>query len=98
MVLLDVLRRRRRALLAVGVLRRRGACPLVGARQAVLLLVVRVLVGGHVGARLLRRRGREGGVHLGGSAGGQAGYDGSRQAVAGRTAGQDPGRVLTDNR
>lgn len=70
-VLLDVLRRR--GLLAVWILRRRRACPLVGAWQAVLLLllllrvVLGVLVGGHVGARLLRRgRGREGGVDLGG--------------------------------
>jgi hypothetical protein len=61
-LLLDVLWRR--ALLAVRVVRRRGACPLVGAWQAVLLLVLRVLVGGHVRARLLGRGRREGRVHL----------------------------------
>lgn len=62
-VLLDVLWRR--GLLAVRILRRRGARPLVGAWQTVLLLVLRVLgVGGHVGARLLGRRRREGRVHL----------------------------------
>ena len=72
-VLLDILRRW--GLLAVGVLRRRGARPLVGARKTVLLLILWVLVGGHVRARLLGRR-REGRVHLGGaaSAGGQAAY------------------------
>ena len=48
-LLLDILWRR--ALLAVRVVRRRGARPLVGAWQAVLLLVLRVLVGGHVRAR-----------------------------------------------
>lgn len=63
-LLLDILWRR--ALLAVRVVRRRGARPLVGAWQAVLLLVLRVLVlvGGHVRARLLGRRRREGRVHL----------------------------------
>lgn len=73
-VLLDVLGRGRRALLAVRVLRRRGARPLVGAGQTVLLLVLRVLVGGHVRARLLRRRRRQCGVHLSRavSAGGRA--------------------------
>jgi hypothetical protein len=51
-------------LLAVRVLRRRSARPLIGARQAIwlLLLVVRML--GHVGSRLLGRW-RERGVHLG---------------------------------
>lgn len=62
-VLLDVLRRR--LLLAVWILLRRGACPLVGAGQTVLLLVLRVLVGSHVRARLLRRGRRKGGVDLG---------------------------------
>ena len=63
-LLLDILWRR--ALLAVRVVRRRGARPLVGAWQAVLLLVLRVLVlvGGHVRARLLGGRRREGRVHL----------------------------------
>jgi hypothetical protein len=61
-LLLDILWRR--ALLAVWVVRRRGARPLVGAWQAVLLLVLRVLVGGHVRARLLGGRRREGRVHL----------------------------------
>lgn len=61
-LLLDILWRR--ALLAVRVVRRRGARPLVGAWQAVLLLVLRVLVGGHVRARLLGWRRREGRVHL----------------------------------
>ena len=74
MVLLDILRWGR-ALLAVRILRRRGARPLVGARKTILLLVLRVLVCGHVRARLLRRWRREGGVHLRlRSAGGQAAY------------------------
>ena len=62
-MLLDILRWRRRALLAVRILRRRGARPLVGARKTVLLLVLRVLVGGHVRTRLLGR-GRRERVHL----------------------------------
>ena len=61
-VLLDILWRR--GLLAVGVLRRRGTRPLVRAWQTILLLVLRVLVGGHVRARLLWWRRREGRVHL----------------------------------
>jgi hypothetical protein len=71
-VLLDILRRRR-ALLAVRILRRRGAGPLVGARKTVLLLVLRVLVCGHVRARLLGRWRREGGVHLRGQVSGRPG-------------------------
>lgn len=67
MVLLNILRRWR--LLAIWILRRRCARPLVGARQTVLLLVLRVLVGSHVRARLLRGRRREGGVHMRGRRG-----------------------------
>lgn len=62
-MLLDILRWGR-ALLAVRVLRRRGARPLVGAWKTILLLVLRVLVCGHVRARLLGRWRRESGVHL----------------------------------
>ena len=64
MVLLDILRRRGRALLSIRILRRRGTRPLVGAWETILRLVLRVLVGGHVRARLLGGRWREGGVHL----------------------------------
>ena len=83
MVLLDILRWRRRALLAVRILRRRGARPLVGARKTILLLVLRVLVGSHVRARLLERRRREGGVYLH-----RAGQRAVRQLVAGATLGR----------
>lgn len=61
-VLLDVLWRG--GLLAVRVLRRRGARPLVGAWETVRLLVLRVLVGGHVRARILGGRRRERRVHM----------------------------------
>lgn len=62
-VLLDILRRRR-WLLAVRVWRRRGARPLIGAWQAVGLLVLVLRMLGHVGSGLLGRRRRERGVHL----------------------------------
>jgi hypothetical protein len=51
-------------LLAVWVLRRRSARPLIGAGQAIWLLLVVVRMLSHVGSRLLGRR-RERGVHLG---------------------------------
>lgn len=58
-VLLDILGRWRRALLAI-VWWRRTASPLVGPREAIWLLVLGML---HVWSRLLRRR-RERGVHV----------------------------------
>lgn len=61
-VLLGILRWRR--LLAVWILGRRPTIPFIGAREAVGLLVLRMLVGSHVGSRLLERR-REGRAHLG---------------------------------
>lgn len=63
-LLLDIVLRRRRALLAVGVLGRWTTRPLIGARQAVLLGVRRMLVMGHVRTRFLGGR-RKRWVHLG---------------------------------
>ena len=88
-LLLDILWRR--ALLAVRVVRRRGARPLVGAWKTILLLVLRVLVGSHIRARLLGWRRREGGVHLG-----RAGQMAIRQLMAGTTLGRkDRGALHT---
>jgi hypothetical protein len=65
-VLLDILRWWRR-LLSIWVWRRRSTRPFIGAWQTVrlrvLVLVLRML--GHVGSRLLGRRRRERGVHMG---------------------------------
>lgn len=65
-VLLDVLRRWRRALvlLAVWIGGRRSARPLIGAWQAVGLLVLVLRMLSHVGTGLLGRRRRERGAHL----------------------------------
>jgi hypothetical protein len=62
-MLLDILRRRGR-LTAIWILGRRAPIPLVGPRETVGLLVLRMLVGSHVGARLLRWWRWEGGSHL----------------------------------
>jgi hypothetical protein len=86
-VLLDILRWGR-ALLAVRILRRRGARPLVGARKTILLLILRVLVCSHVRARLLRRWRREGGVHLGGQVSGRSDSLWQARGWAGRCEGR----------
>ena len=62
-MLLDVLRRWRR-LLAVWIWRRRSAGPLIGAWQAVGLLVLVLRMLGHVGPGLLGRWRWERGAHL----------------------------------
>jgi hypothetical protein len=62
-MLLDILRRRGR-LPAIWILRRRAPIPLVGPRKTVGLLVLRMLVGSHVGAWLLRWWRWEGGAHM----------------------------------
>lgn len=61
LLLLPILRRWR-GLLAIRVLRRWAASPLIGARQAILLRVLRVLLMGHVRTGLMGRR--EGRVHM----------------------------------
>jgi hypothetical protein len=62
-VLLHILRWR--PLLRVGILLRRTARPLIGAREAIQwLLVLRMLATSHVGSRFLRRRWWERGAHL----------------------------------